>query len=429
MRMTRRIAPLIALAALGSPALARAAAPVEDARLVRAFRSNDVTTLASWARSATTTGQRALAEGALDALRRQDAKAIAMLLPVSRAPGDSTLRATALLALANVYLRDGRYRDCYDAIRTAAHLSPRSVHRGDAQNMGFAHALMAVKPMRVVRNVPGSVPIVRDRAGLMRIAVTLDAHPEQAVLDTGAQFSTVSASTARQIGLRMVRQMARVSSSTERSVPTRLGVARRLQLGHTVLANVVFIVLPDSALRFAHGAYSINAIVGLPVLLALRRTAFVHPRGAARLVFGARQHPAPPRPGAPAPDLLLSSLAPLVLVRLPGVQAPLRMLLDTGANATLFAHNVVQADPQLLQHAATRRLRLGGAGGTKTDPHALRLPEVTLFIGTERFVLQHVAVRSGDHKSADGTLGEDVLRQGDRVILNFRTMQMRILKP
>ncbi len=429
MRMTRWIAPLFALAALGSPALARVAAPVEDARLVRAIRSNDVTTLASWARSAATAEQRALAKGAVLALRRRDTKAIAMLLPVSRASGNLTLRATALLTLAQVYLRDGRYRDCYDAIRTAAHLSPRSVHRSDAQNMRFAPALLGVKPMRVVRNLPGSLPIVRDQAGLMRVAVTLDAHPEQAVLDTGAQFCTVNASTARQIGLRMVRQTASVSSSTQRSVPTRLGVVRRLQLGPTVLANVVFIVLPDSALRFEHGAYSINAIVGLPVLLALRRIEFVHPGGAARLLFGARQRPARRRAGAPAPDLLLSSLAPLVLVRLPGVHAPLRMLLDTGANATLFAHNVVQADPQLLRHAATRRLRLGGAGGAKSDPHALSLPEVTLLIGTERFVLRHVAVRSGDHKSADGTLGEDVLRQGERVILNFRTMQMRILKP
>ena len=111
------------------------------------------------------------------------------------------------------------------------------------------------------------------------------------------------------------------------------------------------------------------------------------------------------------------------------MHARLRMLLDTGANATLFAHNVVQTDPQLLRHAATRRLRLGGAGGAKSDPHALSLPEVTLLNGTERFVLRHVAVRSGDHKSADGTFGEDVLRQGERVILHVRTLQMRILKP
>ncbi len=71
---------------------------------------------------------------------------------------------------------------------------------------------------------------------------------------------------------------------------------------------------------------------------------------------------------------------------------------------------------------------LGGAGGATNDPHALRLPAVTLDIDTERFLLKHVAVQPGGHKSSEGTLGLDVLRQGARVILDFRTMQLRIVR-
>lgn len=428
MHPTRWIAPLLALVILCAPALAQAAAPPGIAALVGAIRANDVTTLEAIARGTAPPAQRALAHGTVLALRRQDAQAIAALQPVSRAPTDPTVRANALIELASVFMRDGRYRDCYDAFRAAARLSPRSMHHGDDQSMAFAHALIGVKPMRVVRAVSGSLPITRDKAGLMRVRVTLDAHPEDAVIDTGAGFSTISATTAQRLGLRMLDQNASVSSSTKRTVPTQLGIARRLQLGQTVLSNVVFIVLPDSALSFAHGAYTINTIVGLPVLLALRRIEFVDPAGTPRLKFGAGPRIERRNSEAHAPNVLLSALTPLVLVNVPGASAPLRLQLDTGANATLFAQNAVQTDPQLLRHATTHRLRLGGAGGETNDPHALSLPAVTLDIGTERFFLKHVAVQPGGHKSSEGTLGLDVLRQGARVILDFRTMQLRIVR-
>lgn len=425
MHPTRWIAPLLALATLSGPAFARAAAPPGIAALVGAIRANDITTLESIARGTAPPEQRALAHGTVLALRRDDAQAIAALQPMSRAPTDPTLRANALLVLASVYLREGRYRDCYDDIHSALELSPRSVHSGERQAMAFARALRSIPPMQILHAASGSLPFRRDRAGLIRVRVNIGARTQEAVLDTGANFSTISASTAQRAGVRMLPRAVTVGSSTKKSVPTQLGVARRVQIGAEVLSNVVFIVLPDSALTFPHG-YRIPAIIGLPVLMRLERLEFSN-SSAPTFSYGVRDGARPEHVDAHS-NLLLAGLQPLVLAHVPGVPEPLRMELDSGANATGFAHNAVADARGLLRHAAQHALRFGGAGGVVTEHKALRLPHVALIIGGRRFTLQHVAVSSHSSVGSDGTIGEDILRQGSRWTLNFNTMTLRIEK-
>lgn len=426
--MTHPNARYLTATAIIGLALASVCANADPARLLAAFNANDVIALEALSGSAATPQERKLATGAVLALRRQDAAAVAMLTPVSRSTASPEVRATAYLALASVDLRDGRYRDCYAAIRTASRLSPRSVNASERQTMAFVRALAAVKPMRLLRFASGTLAITRDKAGLSRVPVRIDGYTEDAVLDTGANFSTISASAAKRAGIRMLSRAASVASSTEQAVATRLGIARRLRVGHALLANVVFIVLPDSALTFANGAYKIDAIVGLPVFMALGRIGFVTSGARSTFVYG--RLPAGPA-GADRstyPNLLLSGLQPLLLVHVPGAGPALRMVVDTGANATLFSHNAVTDAPALLTHADGHVLRLRGAGGAETDRQALRLPTVTLIIGGTGFKLHDVSVTSRAEAGSDGAIGQDVFRQGSRLTLDFYAMRLTIAK-
>jgi len=63
-----------------------------------------------------------------------------------------------------------------------------------------------------------------------------------------------------------------------------------------------------------------------------------------------------------------------------------------------------------------------------TEHKALRLPHVALIIGGRRFTLQGVAVSSHSNTGSDGTIGQDILRQGSRWTLNFKSMTLRIEK-
>jgi len=413
-----RIRPLACLI-LGALGLLCGAARADSARLIAAFQANDLATLQRLSVAAANPQQRQLAAGAVRALRRQDAAARSTLTAVTRSRARRDVRAAADLALAGIDLRDGRYRACALAIRAASRLAPGLVHAGDRQTLVFAQALAGVPPMRLLQPARGTLAITPDRAGLSRVPVVIDGHAQDALLDTGAQFSTLSASAARRAGIRMLSQPVTVGSSTEQSVATRLGIASRLRIGRAVLANVVFIVLPDAALSFAHGAYTIDAIVGLPVFLALGRIGFVNGASPAFVYGRARGRTTGAAGNA---KLLLSGLEPLVLTHVLGMVRPLRLKLDTGANATLLDHAALRDAPRLLAHAEGRALRLGGAGGDATDRKALRLPSLTLVISGRHIKLGNVAVTSGGGQSSDGTLGQDVLRQAGRLTLDFHAM-------
>ncbi|MGH6740472.1 MAG: aspartyl protease family protein, partial [Bradyrhizobium sp.] len=200
--------------------------------------ANDVAALEALRNSATTAQVRALAAGAALALRRDDDGAIRMLTPVTGSTASREVRATAYLALADVYLRDGQYRACYSALRSASDLSPQQVTAADRQTMVFAHALAAVKPMRLARAASGSLEITPDKAGLSQVPVQINGRPLEAIIDTGAAFSTISASTAERLGIQMLSQGVSVGSSTRTpSVPGSASLANCKSATHCLPAS------------------------------------------------------------------------------------------------------------------------------------------------------------------------------------------------
>jgi len=412
-------AAILGLTLLG----ARASAAPES--VVAAVNANDVTALEALSKSAPTAQQRSLATGALLALHHKDAEAIAMLIPVARSTTSPVVRATAYLALSDVYIRDQRFGARYSAIRAASQLSPKSVDLGYQQSMVFAHALAGVKPMRLVRETPGSLPITDEKAGMIRVPVRIDGHSLGAMVDTGANMSAISASVAERVGIQMLSQSASIGSSTERTVRVQLGIARQLQIGNAILENVVFIVLPDSELRLPPN-YRISAIIGLPVLMALGRLEFVN-SGAPRLLYGvSRGEPA--NQGGAHPNMLLSGLEPLVLVRVPGAGNPLRMKVDTGSDHTYFTSNAARDAPVFFAHAEQYNWHVGGAGGIVTERRALRLPEASLTIGGRQIILRNVIVSSRASSTSDGVIGEDIFHQGTRWKMDFKTMTLAASK-
>ena len=99
-RWNRMISSSMALIGL-TLICARASSASES--VVSAVNAINVTALETLSTSAPTAPQRTLAVGALLALRHEDAKAIATLMPVARSTGERTVRATAYLVLSDVY--------------------------------------------------------------------------------------------------------------------------------------------------------------------------------------------------------------------------------------------------------------------------------------------------------------------------------------
>ena len=396
---------------------------VASESVVSAVNAINVAALESLSTSAPTAPQKMLAAGALLALRHEDAKAIAMLMPITRSPGARNVRATAYLVLSDFYCRNQRYLACYSAIHVAQELSPESVNMAYRQAMAFAHAISGVKPMQLVHVTPGSLPITDAKANVIRVPVKIDGHRSGAMLDTGASFSTISASLATRFGIRMLRHGAAAGSSTRRSVGIRLGVAKQLQIGNVTLKNVVFIVVPDSDLPIPR-RLRIGAIIGLPVIMTLGRLEFLDSATPALLYDVQCKQTTVHRDTHS--NMLLSSLTPYVLVHVAGSRAMLRMELDTGSNSTIFTKNAMSVAPNFFAGAQHYVWHVGGVGGFVKERRALRLPEATLIIGERRVVLKNVIVSSRDSATNDGVIGANILRGSTRWIMDFKTMTFSV---
>lgn len=321
---------------------------------------------------------------------------------------DPALKSAGLRALMSLYLRRGEFAAAAVAGRDAAALEPLS--SSEAQALAFVEALVSVPPTRLMSGGAGSAPITRDLAGLMRADITVGSESVAAILDTGANFSTINETSARRLGLRMLEAAVSVGSSSRDAVPSRLGVADKLSFAGSDFSNVVFIVLPDADLSFANGAYTIDAILGMPVFLEMKRIEVAKSDGKEVFVFGNEAA----ETGVVERNILFSALSPMaqLSIDVAGNPVHLSMLLDSGAQKTLFDGAFTRDAAALLAGAATVTSTRGGAGGMVTSSTTKRLATASLVLGAKAVTLQDVDVHAGDDGASHGILGLDMLKAG-----------------
>lgn len=410
---------LLALAAFAAPGAAQA----QD--LAAAVRTGDPVALAALTGAGSAPEAR-LARAALAALNNDDAEALPGLRAAARSGRLAPeLRLGAYQALASVYLRQGRFAEAAAAMRAGAALgvtqAPERAH-AYAQAQSFADALSDAAPMRAATPAAGEITLTRDLAQLLRADVAInDAAPVQAVVDTGAAFSTIASSVAERLGLRLIDAPVTVGSSSSNDVPARLAIAETLRFAGGEFHDVVFIVFPDEALTFAGGAYKIDAIIGLPVLMQFGRLEFALGPAGDTLRYR--------RSGAAVsatPNLALDGVQPVAIVG--AGDAALRMLVDTGAQRTSLSHIVERDFPALIARGETRSTTIGGAGGTRTESEALAIPELTLDVAGQSVALADVRLlRQTRAMERHGILGQDVLRAHGGYVLDFETMRFELL--
>lgn len=416
--MTRFLIAAAAAAVL----LFSAPAAADTAALSQALEARDTAALAEISDGRGSEAR--LAAGVLAAFHREDEAAIRDLRASARARSLSPeLRAEASRFLAGVYMRQGRFAEASAAFASAdALFTPTDPTEAAsvAQARRFAEALAGVAPMRAEVAMQGEAAITRDLAQLARADVVINGATQDAVLDTGAAYSTIARSVAERFGLRILDTEVTVGSATAEALPARVAVADRLELAGGVFHDVVFIVLPDEALTFANGAYKIEAIVGLPVLMQFGRIEFVAAEGGERMRHN--------HSGVRAADsnLILDGLQPVALIRAPEAGVVLNMILDTGAQRTGLTRNAATEFPALVHGAETRATTFGGAGGMTTQDDALSINTLVLEIGGAPVTLSDVRVTE-NARNRHGLLGQDVLRAHGGYVLDFEAMRLELL--
>ena len=191
-----------------------------------------------------------------------------------------TRLALVLGSLADAHLKLFHYAQAsalYTRLLTEAPagLSPAYL-KDDQDDADTLKLLLTAPPQTIDFNTPGltltDLPTHSDPLGSITANLTAHNLTTPWILDTGANFSVVSETFARQLGLTLSTNTAHTQGATGAENPLHTAILDSLTLGTATVHNIVLLVLPDANLTIASGkkkTYVIPAILGYPVFQAL----------------------------------------------------------------------------------------------------------------------------------------------------------------
>lgn len=252
-----------------------------------------------------------------------------------------------------------------------------------------------------------------NQLGLHTLPVANDSTVMDFIFDTGANFSTVTESTAKKMNIHVLdTTQIDVGSITGEKVKARIGIAPALELGEIRVMHAVFLVFPDEALAIHQLSFQINGIIGYPVIEAFKEIQLT-PSGDCIIPVKRSTHT--------EQNLAIDFLTPVI--SLDGTA----YTFDSGANATtLFSSYYVLHRDEIDQKYKETNISFAGAGG-----HATKKGYVVSFtthVNGQAITLDSVQLfreKLKDHEVYPGNIGQDLIRKFSRMTLNFESMFIR----
>jgi len=254
----------------------------------------------------------------------------------------------------------------------------------------------------------------KDLAGLVNIKVGINGKDEDFIFDTGANFSTVSESFAKKIGLVSLEGKLEVGTATSVKVSSGLAYAASINIGSFKFQNVLFLVLPDEALSFAGGIYVINGIIGFPVIKEMKE---IH------LTDGQIYIPEKSKASSYS-NLALDGFLPVIETF--ADSDTLVFSFDTGAKKTIIYYPYYKKYKSIIDSKyEPADINIGGAGGDETLK-GFKINEMNFRISEGSTILKNVSLLSEQIKDKDeyiqGNLGGDFYNSFKTMIINFEDM-------
>lgn len=363
--------------------------------------------------------------GAVSNKFNQLKQSIALLesyIKTAAAEGDAHLR-DAYELLADSYLKTYQYRRSAESFKIILEKFKGQLDAEKANDFENSYklwsALGEVAPQTVSFAGDTRLRATRDKAALMNVPVEINNQNMNFVFDTGANLSTVTASTAQKLGLKIIEADVSVGSSTDKKVNSKLGVASLMKIGQVTLRNVIFLILEDKALNFPQINYQINGIVGFPVIEAFREITMTRKD---EVLIPAR------RTGKAKfeQNLCLDELNPVLLATYNDRR--MSFTFDTGAQTSaLYPAFYKSQEAEIKKIGRQKNVRMGGAGGSR-EVSAYILQKPILMVSGKPATLRDIEVLTEpineDSRYFYGNLGQDLIRQFQKMTLNFESMSI-----
>ena len=333
---------------------------------------------------------------------------------------DRSVRDKARTALIYLEMRQGRYREALGWVDASLRDNP-----SDANLTNLAvllRPLSAWPAQKVIRVLPSrSTYSIHD--GNLFLPIRAGVHEGRFLLDTGANFSLISATEATRIGLHLPQtDPARIGDSSGQGIAVRVAVADRFEMAGVSLENVVFLVIDDTQPPFSSLPLGQRGVIGLPVIVAMNRFAWDDAGGFSTLL------PAPEHPQCVA-NLRYAGMNVVASARLSDRGGDLDLFVDTGATHTVALPNLATKLSPEQANAPTHLRTMTGVGGSSQaeaiwlDALKPGIDGVPLDIGPIE-LLRKSPLR--ELEPYDLWLGMDVLQKLRRVRFDFECMRIEI---
>jgi predicted aspartyl protease len=278
-------------------------------------------------------------------------------------------------------------------------------------------ALYAVEPQIVTVEEEQHIPILRDVVGLMNVEVTISDSSHNFIFDTGAGMSVVTRSFAENNNFKIYDVDIDVKAATGNVIKSSMAVIDSFQFGEIKIYNAVFLVMNDELMQFPQINYYPLGIIGFPIIEDFKEITITKTD---TLIV-----PQSPQM-SDLNNMRLNSLVPHV--NLFNGKDTLEYAFDTGAKSSHLTNSYLKLyEDELMIDAEIDTITTVSAGGSKIET-ALVNNTISLFIGKEKAVLSNIDIHnSHNHTFEDvyGNLGQDLIRQFDRMTLNFESMYLK----
>jgi len=258
-----------------------------------------------------------------------------------------------------------------------------------------------------------TIKMIRDKAQLTNLPVRVGSTVIDFIFDTGANYSTVTQTTAKDLNMKMLNGTIEVGTITGLTVNSQLAICPEFSMGGIVVKNAVFLVFPDEALSFPQADYHINGIIGYPVIEALREIQIT--RNDEFIV--------PKKPtDYHIQNMALDFLNPVIDIN--GDY----YTFDSGAVGTLlYTKYIDKYKDSIIGKYEETDLEFGGAGGMKSKKGYIIV--FSPVISGKQLKIDEV--RAFSEKIDDkenhfyGNIGQDVIKKFEKMTLNFESMYIK----
>ena len=258
----------------------------------------------------------------------------------------------------------------------------------------------------------------RDAIGLIEIPVKRDTTTYSCIFDTRANISSITQTYAAKLGLKILDVSYEEGSGiTGIKFKTGLGIADSLYVGDILIRNAVFQVMPDSILYLAPINFSLNVIIGFPVINQLKE---IHILKDGQMIIPLLES------ASDLHNFALDGLDPVI--SLLTVKDTLLFNLDLGATTSDLYYGYFEKYKQhILKEGHKKTIQLGGAGGILKKV-VYTMPHIELSLGNKKVILDSADIlmqKIFPEEKMYGNIGNDFTSQFNELILNFDKMYIK----